>query len=149
MQESEANLGVLLFIPYRYLETRIFQAVREAGFDDVTPAQARLFQRIDPAGSRLTDLASQAQLTKQSAAELVGELDRLGYVDRVPDPADGRARLIRIADRGRRAIAVAQAEHDRVIAEWRRQLGDRRMNELRGSLDRLRQITDPYRSGPN
>src|ERR1700684_881439 len=102
--EQRGNLGMALFIPYRYTEGRMFQALQDAGFDDWTLAQCRVFQRIAPDGSRLTDLADQAQMTKQSTGVLVDQLERLGYVRRAPDPADGRARLIVIEQRGRRAV---------------------------------------------
>src|SRR3954466_2086679 len=96
-------VGVLLFIPYRAMETRVFAALAAAGFDDFTPAQARVMQRIGPEGTRLTELAEAAQVTKQTASFLVDELERTGYVSRTPDPADARARLVRIAARGRAA----------------------------------------------
>ena len=96
------NVGLLLFLPYRAMEFRVFEGLAAAGFDDLTPAQARVFQRIGPDGSRLTDLAAQAGITKQSAGFLVDQLERTGYVARVPDPQDGRARLVRVAERGRR-----------------------------------------------
>jgi DNA-binding MarR family transcriptional regulator len=142
MQEPPINFGVLLFIPYRHIENRILQAVKDAGFDDVSLAQARVFQRIAPAGSRLTDLAEQSQMTKQSVAGLVDELERMHYVKRVPDPTDGRARLIQIDKRGRQAAKAAQLAHDTVQAEWRSRLGARRFNQLRESLEDLREITD-------
>src|SRR5258708_11106294 len=113
--EQRVDLGVLLFIPYRYAEDRICRALQDAGFDDWTLAQCRVFQRIAPDGSRLTDLADQAQLSKQSAGVLVDQLERLGYVRRVPDPTDGRARLIVIEQRGRRAVQVATAARDEVL----------------------------------
>src|SRR5215207_7111589 len=78
------------------METRVFDELSAAGFDDITPAQARVFQRIAPGGSRLTDLAAQAGIMKQSAGFLVDQLERTGYVERVPDPADRRARLVRV-----------------------------------------------------
>lgn len=145
MQDPAINLGVLLFIPYRHMENRILQAIRDAGFDDVTLAQARVFQRIAPGGSRLTDLAEQAQMTKQSAAGLIDELERTGYVRRVPDPDDRRARLIQIAKRGRQAAKAAQNAHDQIESEWREHLGARRFAQLRDTLERLREITDPFR----
>lgn len=144
MQEPPVNLGVLLFIPYRHMENRILQAVKDAGFDDVTLAQARVFQRIAPDGSRLTDLAEQAQMTKQSVAGLVDELERAGYVRRVADPNDRRARLIQIDERGRKAGKAAQAAHDRILAEWRAHVGARRFSQLRATLEQLRVITDPF-----
>jgi DNA-binding MarR family transcriptional regulator len=144
MQESAINFGVLLFIPYRHMENRILRAIRDAGFGDVTLAQARVFQRIAPGGSRLTDLAEQAQMTKQSVAGLVEELERMRYVRRVPDPNDRRARLIQIDKRGRQAARTAQVAHDEIQAEWRSHLGARRFTQLRETLEDLRGITDPF-----
>jgi len=144
MQEFPINLGVLLLIPYRHMENRILQAMKDAGYDDVTLAQARVFQRIASEGSRLTDLADQAQITKQSVAGLVYELERMGYVRRVPDPTDRRARLIRIDKRGRQAAKAAQSAHDEIQAEWRSHLGARRFSQLREILEDLREITDPF-----
>jgi DNA-binding MarR family transcriptional regulator len=139
------NLGLLLFIPYRAMEARVFAALAEAGYGDVTPAQARVFQRIAPDGSRLTDLAEQAQITKQSAGFLVDQLERAGYVERVPDPTDARARLVRIAARGAEVIPLAAAAVAEVEAEWAERLGERRMAQLRTILGDLREVTDPYR----
>jgi DNA-binding MarR family transcriptional regulator len=143
---SEAlNVGVLLFLPYRAMETRVFEGLAAAGFADLTPAQARVFQRIAPEGSRLTDLAAQAAITKQSAGFLVDQLERGGYVERVPDPADGRARLVRIADRGRRSVEASRDIVAQVEAEWAAHLGERRMALLRRILTDLREVTDPWR----
>jgi DNA-binding MarR family transcriptional regulator len=143
--DDELNLGLLLLIPYRAMETRVFAGLAEAGFDDFTPAQARVFQRIAADGSRLTDLAEQAQITKQSAGFLVDQLERAGYVERVPDPGDARARLVRVAARGAAAIPVAAAIVAEVEAEWATHLGRQRMAQLRQHLTRLRELTDPYR----
>ncbi|MCU1469168.1 MAG: MarR family transcriptional regulator [Glaciihabitans sp.] len=142
--EQRVNLGVSLFIPYRYTEDRMFRAVQDAGFDDWTLAQCRVFQRIADDGSRLTDLADQAQVTKQSAGVLVDQLESLGYVRRVPDPTDGRARLIVIEERGRRALEVAKETLDEILAEWESYLGTRNFTLLQEILDQLREITDPY-----
>ncbi len=142
---DELNLGLLLYIPYRAMEARVFAGLAEAGYDDFTPAQARVFQRIAPGGSRLTDLAEQAQITKQSAGFLVDQLERAGYVERVADPSDARARLVRDAHRR------AQTHHGpaTIVAEcqsqWAAHLGRQRIGQLRQLLSRLREITDPYR----
>lgn len=144
MTES-LNLGLLLFLPYRAMETRVFQELAAAGFDDLTPAQARVFQRIADDGSRLTELAEQAAITKQSAGFLVDQLERAGYVTRVADPTDGRARLIRIADRGTRSVELSRGTVAEVEAEWTAHLGADRMVQLRRILTDLREITDPWR----
>lgn len=141
---DEINTGLLLFAPYRAMETRVLEELAGAGFDDITPSQARVFQRIGPDGTRLGDLARQAGITKQSAGFLVDQLERLGYVHRVPDPDDGRARLVRVAERGLRAVEAAAAVVSRVEAEWTAHLGARRMTQLRRILGDLRAITDPW-----
>jgi len=140
----ELNLGLLLFIPYRALENRVFTALAAAGFDDFTTAQARIFQRIGPNGTRLTELAQAAQVTKQTTGFLVDQLERAGYVERVEDPADGRARLVRITPRGARTIPIGAAEIAVVEAEWAEHLGQQQMAQLRKTLSALREITDPY-----
>jgi DNA-binding MarR family transcriptional regulator len=142
--EQRVNLGVALFIPYRYTEDRMFRALQDAGFDDWTLAQCRVFQRVAAEGSRLTDLAEQAQMSKQGAGVMVDQLERLGYVRRVPDPADGRARLIVIEGRGRRAVELAQATLDDILSEWEAYLGTRNFTLLQQILGQLREITDPY-----
>jgi DNA-binding MarR family transcriptional regulator len=140
---DEPSVGVLLFVAHRAMEQRVLAAVQAAGHD-VTLAQGRLFARIGPDGTRLTDLAEMAQVTKQTAGFLVDQLARGGYVERVPDPTDARARLVRIAPRGRAAQAVAAAVEAEVEAEWTQHLGAPEMARLRATMRRLRAVTDPY-----
>jgi len=142
---GELNLALLCFIAYRAMENRVLQDLAAAGFGDVTAAQGRIFARIDPDGTRVTDLAERAQVTKQTAGFLVDQLERTGYVRRVPDPRDARARLVQIAERGQAAIEVARRTEAAVEAEWTRHLGRASATQLRRSLTRLREITDPYR----
>jgi DNA-binding MarR family transcriptional regulator len=141
---GELSIGVLCFLPHRAMETRVYETLLAKGFDDITLAQARVAQRISEDGSRVTDLAEQARVTKQTASFLVEQLERAGYVERVPDPTDARARLVRMAPRGRAAVALAREVEQELEAEWAEHLGKRRTRELREALERLREITDPY-----
>ena len=137
------DLATLMFVSYRAMDERVVAAMRDAGYH-VTPAQARLAQRIDPAGLRLTDLAERAQVTKQTASQLVAALEQQGLVERVPDPEDGRARLIRFTERG---TAAAQEAMQVVMGgeqEWAEHLGPRLTGQLRAALTKLREVTDPY-----
>jgi DNA-binding MarR family transcriptional regulator len=137
------NLGLLCFYPSRAMEARLFTALAAAGLG-ITPAQGRIAARIGPRGTRLTDLAEQALVTKQTAGHLVDQLERAGYVRRVPDPTDGRARLVQIAERGQEVVALARKVEEEVEAEWTAYLGEEATAQLRAALERLREITDPY-----
>jgi DNA-binding MarR family transcriptional regulator len=142
---DDANAALLMFIAHRAAEARVFEAVRTAGFDDLTLAQSRIGQRLNREGIRVTDIADQAGVTKQTAGALIDELEANGYVTRRPDPADARARLVVLTDRGERLCGTAAAEIAKVEAEWREHLGAKAYDELRTSLASLREITDPYR----
>ena len=142
---SEPHPALLMFIGARYVEQRVSEAVAAAGYTDLTPAMARAAARLSEDGIRVTDLAEQARITKQSASVLVDQLERAAYVERVPDPRDARARLVVIAARGREVQRVARREERTIEREWTRHLGEERMTALKASLEDLREITDPWR----
>ncbi|MCF6377976.1 MarR family transcriptional regulator [Nocardioides KLBMP 9356] len=137
------DLATLMFVSYRSMDERVQRAMREAGYD-VTVAQSRLAQRIADEGSRITELADRAQVTKQTASLLVAALEREGLVERVADPSDGRAQLIRMSERGREAARHAMGIVMSVEREWTEHLGPELAAQLREGLVRLREITDPY-----
>ena len=137
------DLATLMFVSYRAMDERVRHAMRDAGYD-VTVAQARLAQRIAEDGTRLTELADRAGVTKQTASLLVAALEREGLVERVPDPEDGRARLIRLSARGREAAQRAMEVVVGVEGEWTAHLGPELTERLREALVRLREVTDPY-----
>jgi DNA-binding MarR family transcriptional regulator len=145
VRNDEPGVPVLLFIAQRAVEKRVMAAVQAAGHTGLTLALSRVAARIGPDGTRLTDLAEQAQVAKQTATAAVDRLERLGYVERVPDPADARAKLVRVAPLGERVVAIARAEEAALLEEWTRHLGARRMAQLHEILRSLREITDPYR----
>ena len=142
---QQLNTGVLLFVAYRSLEQRAYDAVVAAGITDMTQAQARIAARIGPHGTRVSDLAEQARVTKQSAGSLVEQLEAAGYVERVPDPVDRRARLVRLTARAERVVSTANAEVERVLAEWADHVGAERLRQMQETLLELREITDPWR----
>ena len=134
-----------MFIGHRAVEARVMDALAAAGADDITLAQSRLLQRLDPRGMRLTDLAEQARVTKQTAGALVDQLERAGYVVRTADPSDARARLVTLSDKGLALCRTAAAEVARVEAQWREFLGDKKFQQMNDALIALREITDPFR----
>ena len=141
---DQLGTGLLLFVASRAAEQRAMSAVAAAGLDDITTAQSRVLQRVRAEGSRLTELAEAASITKQTAGFLVDQLERAGYVERVPDPADGRAKLIRVAAKGREAARIGNAAVAEIEREWADHLGARRWAQLQDALNRLREVCDPY-----
>ena len=88
------------------------------GYPDVTPAYHSVFENIDRQGTRLTVLATRADMTHPSMSELVTLLERRGYVERLPDPTDRRARLVRLTKKGRQAARAALAAMAEIEAGW-------------------------------
>lgn len=94
---KRASVGQLLFRCARRVNERAIERVREATGQPVRTAHTLLFPHIDLAGTRQTELARRLGVTKQAVGVLVDELVAMGALERVPDPADGRARLVRFA----------------------------------------------------
>jgi len=141
--DDELNLGLLLFIPYRAMESAVLTELREHGHH-LTVSQARVFQRIGPDGSRPGELAEAAQLSKQTLGSILDQLERAGYVARIPDPADGRARLVTVTDRGRELVTLSLPVVRDIERSWARHLGPDRTRQLRAALTELRSISDPF-----
>jgi DNA-binding MarR family transcriptional regulator len=102
-----------------------------AGYEDIRPGHGCVFGNIEPDGSRLTDLAERALMTKQSVGEVATDLERLGYVERTPDPRDGRAKIIHLTERGRAAQAVGRELIDELEQEWAERFGAERIAVIR------------------
>ena len=116
---------------------RIADGLIEAGFDDIRPAHTQVFQHIKAEGSRLSELAERAQMTKQSMGYLVDYLEEHGYVERRADPTDRRASLIFLTDRGWAEVREALSIIAAIEQEWARRLGKQRMEKLRELLSEL------------
>lgn len=145
MPNTDPDTPTLLFIAHRFAETRVMDAIRTTGFADLTLAQCRIMQRLNPAGIRITDLAEQAGVTKQTAGGLIDELERSGYVERTPDPSDARARLVVLSGRGEKLCAAVAVEVKRIEEVWRTHVGPAAYETLQETLVSLREITDPFR----
>lgn len=107
----------------RELVDDLVERLRTGGFEDTTAAHHPLFENIDPGGTRLTVLAARAGMTHQSMGELVGGLERRGYVERRSDPSDGRVRLVVLTEKGRDAVRLAVKEIAAIEAAWLERVG--------------------------
>lgn len=109
--------------------------VADTPYSDIRVSHGCVFGNIDPDGTRLTDLAERAHMTKQSVGEVTTDLEQRGYLERVPDPSDGRAKIIRLTERGRAAQTLGRELIDDIERDWAGRFGAERMAALREALE--------------
>jgi DNA-binding MarR family transcriptional regulator len=131
------SLAILFREPFRVGTEVLHRRFAERGHPEIRPVHGNVMQFLDDDGTRVSVLAERAQITKQSMAELVAHLERLGYVERVPDPSDRRAKLVRATARGKQLYAIAREVVADLEAEWTRRLGNAKMRQLRALLEEL------------
>lgn len=128
------NLAWLLLRLVRDFQLRTQAAMSDHDHEGMQVAHATVLAHLPLEGGRLTDLAAEAGVTKQAMGPLVDDMERFGYVRRVPDPADRRAKLIQFTDAG---IGLLEDSREVVASIWEHYaevLGERRLNTLRNSL---------------
>ena len=123
-------IGALLNLPSFAIAARVNAALDRRGFADVTPSHTTVMKVLGPEGNRITELARRAVMTKQSMGYLVEQLEAAGYVDRAPDPSDGRATIVRRTPKGWAYNKAAAEEVAAVQREWTRLLGEGKMQQL-------------------
>jgi len=136
-ERGRQNLGVLLREPFRIGSERLHQRFAERGHPEVRTPHGNVFPFLDATGTRVSVLAQRAQITKQSMGELVAHLEHHGYLERVPDPSDGRAKLVRATARGDELYAIAREFVAELEQEWTERLGAQKMRRLRALLEEL------------
>ncbi|MDF2976412.1 MAG: putative MarR family transcriptional regulator [Actinomycetospora sp.] len=137
-RERPHNLVVQLREAFTALNDLVVPRLVEHGFTDFRAAHGAVFQYLDDTGTTVSTLATRAQMTKQAMAELVAHLERSGYVVRVPDPDDRRAKRVLPTERGRDVIAVAQRLAPEIEERVERLLGPARLTALRADLEAIR-----------
>ena len=137
-RRAPENLAILLREPFVVLSDRLIERLAARGHPEVRYAHGAVFQYLDDAGTRVSVLAARARIAKQSMAELVTHLERHGYVERIPDPGDGRAKLVRATARGREVFAIARELVAEMDARLDAALGPARVRELRALLEDVR-----------
>lgn len=136
--ERALDLSSLLLDAHRRLAAELSDSLAERGYGDVRPGHGAVFLHIDRrTGTRLGELAGRAGMTKQSMMQVVDDLEARGYVRRVPDPADARAKLVRLTAEGRRCTTEFRRALQSVETRTRRRLGDARNEALRAALERV------------
>lgn len=124
----------LLFKAARLLNERAIARVRSRTNRPVRIAHTTLLPHVDLEGTRLTVLASRLGVTKQAAGQLVDELVEMGMLERAPDPADARAKLVRFSEQGRAALFDGLAVLDELEADVAKAIGAAKMRTLHDAL---------------
>lgn len=144
--EAGPSVATRLRLVWQWARRQIYTEVCAAGFEDLNRAHVAVFRYPGLEGRRPTEIADDMQITKQSVNELIGHLERRGYLQRVVDPDDSRARILQLTPRGRaleRTTFDAARNAELALANM---LGQRRFARFRKDLDELVRLTSEERS---
>lgn len=131
------HVGRLLFELSRHFETKSLERMRANGYTELTAAQKQVIVHLPLAGARVTDLAARAGVTKQAMMKLVDGLEVQGYVERMDDPDDARAKLVCFSRAGLRLLDSGLEAVSEIEAEYAEVLGRAGMDRLRRDLSAL------------
>src|SRR5215211_4495859 len=133
-------IGALLRLPWDAVQQHMLDRLHESGFGDFDAAYLTVFQYPGPQGARPSELAARLRISKQALNYLLGELERLDYLERRPDPDDLRSKRVALTPRGTAAISVIREAVGEVETAWAKQLGPKRFAQLRNLLLELNQL---------
>lgn len=131
----------------RVMRTEMLGCLHRAGFPDVTYAHIPIFRYQGPDGRQPTEIAATAQLSKQAVNDLLGQLQRSGYLKRKPHPDDGRARIVQLTARGRRLDAAIWEAGREVERTWKVRIGGPAWSVFRAVLDQIAEADPDAMSG--
>jgi DNA-binding MarR family transcriptional regulator len=130
-------IGVLLQQLSRDFERRTRGALQARGHTELLPSHQVVFANLGRHGTRLTMLAQHAGMTKQAMGQIVDDLEQLGYVERTPDPEDGRAKIVRFTATGLDFVCDAAEVLDEIWREYAKLLGVEELDHLQDALHLL------------
>src|ERR1043166_6826124 len=136
-------IGALLRVPWEAVQRHMLDRLHERGFDDLDAPHLNIFQYPGPQGARPSELALRLRMSKQALNYLLGELERLGYLERRPDPDDLRSKRIALTRRGSSVVPVIRGAVAEVERDWAKQLGAERFDQLRALLLDLNRLIQP------
>jgi DNA-binding MarR family transcriptional regulator len=134
--EQAPYIGALLRMALQTARGRIVQALSEKGLDDINQAYAPLFQYPPIDGMRPSDLAKRLGISKQALNHVLGQVEKLGYIERRV-AQDSRGAAVHFTDRGWQVLETTVATMRQLEADWQAQIGKRRFAELKAALREL------------
>lgn len=136
-KQKYKNTGAYLRQLYDSLVMNLHARLEEEGYREITPSHGLVFQYLEETGSRITDLALQASMTKQSMSALVYQLEEHGYLRRKPDPDDARAVLFVLTAKGEKLKNMAQEFNFQYEKKWEQKLGTLQYQRFRDTIAKL------------
>ena len=131
------NTGAYLRVLWDELRFNMESQLKEKGFTDVSPSHGWIFHNTKEEGTRITELAAIAKITKQSMSALVAQLEEAGYVKKKPDPTDKRAWLLVLTPKGKKVKESGQEINFAFEKKWEQKLGTKDYNQFRQLLIKL------------
>ncbi|GAB2848732.1 MarR family winged helix-turn-helix transcriptional regulator [Actinocorallia aurea] len=138
------ELPIRLLLAFRAIIDELHTRIADRGHPDMRPMHGFVFQAVGPGGCSTAELGRRLGVTKQAAAKTVDSLERLGYLTRVPDPADARARTVHLTPLGADALRTSAEIFDALRTEWSEKLGPTRLSDFESTL-RTMTDTEPFR----
>jgi DNA-binding MarR family transcriptional regulator len=141
---EDPGLGMLAAQLLFAVQDELYRRLAAAGFHDLRPRHGVVIAYLDTEGSRATELATLSGRHKQIVGRIVDELEALGYVERAPDPADRRAKLVVPTERGRDVMRLSDQIMRDIGARGAQSVGEDAYAQFR---DTLRRLVDDLRGG--
>jgi DNA-binding MarR family transcriptional regulator len=146
-KEFPPAIGALLRLAWQAVRDRIYEGVLAAGYTDLSRAHVLLFRWPTIDGLRPSELAARNQLSRQSINDLLSDLEKRGYLERTLDPTDGRARIVRLTERGWDLTQVISDMSFASERDWAEVIGESRFDEFRSTLSELVAHAVPAETG--
>jgi DNA-binding MarR family transcriptional regulator len=128
--DPTADIGLLTLAVAGGISAAVRDRLEAAGFDDVRDSHGYVVQGLLAGDTTVTALAARLGVSAQAVSKSVSELERAGYVRRGHDPADGRARPLRLTARGEALVDASRRARQAVARDVARWLGTRDQAEL-------------------
>ena len=144
---GKPDFGILLLLAEQEFVRGLRAATAEQGFTDQGRSDGFVLRTLGAGPATISALADRLDITKQGAAQIVDDMENRGYVERHPDPTDGRARLIHLTTRGQAALAAARKFHQAYERRLRKTHGDAAIDAVRAVLTSMTgedSATDPH-----
>jgi DNA-binding MarR family transcriptional regulator len=137
---EDLDLGILLGLAYQSFTDQLRAALAHKGFDDLGGAYGYVFRALAADELSQRELATRLQITDQGMAKILGEMVERGYVERRPDASDARVKRLRLARRGREALAAARRIHAGLEQRLVREVGADGIKALRRVLGQVARL---------